>query len=149
MNITTEQIKSLRDKTGVSISQCRDALVAAGGEMEKALEILRAKSADIAAKKADRVLASGVVASYVHGGALGALLKLQCETDFVARNPEFKALAEDLALHVSAMSPESIPALLEQPFVKTPEQTVASVITSAIQKFGEKIEIGGFQTLSL
>ncbi|MES2953002.1 MAG: elongation factor Ts [Patescibacteria group bacterium] len=106
--ITTQDIKELRDRTGVSIMQCREALTAAGGDMEKALELLKKKSGDIAEKKSDRTLGAGVVSSYVHGGSIGAMVKLMCETDFVARNPEFKALAEDIAMHVSAMNPEFV-----------------------------------------
>lgn len=174
--------------------QCREALTAAGGDMAKALEFLKKKSADIAAKKSERTLGSGVVASYVHGDAIGAMVKLLCETDFVARNPEFKGLAEDIAIHVSAMAPEYVsdkdipeetrakvradfeaeaagmdkPAeiktkivegkvssyfkercLLEQPFVKTPEQTVGDIVKAGTQKFGERIEVGGMVRVSL
>ncbi len=192
--ITTEQIKQLRDKTGISIMQCRQALEEAGGDMDKALVLLAKRGGDIANKKAGRTLGAGVIGAYIHGGAIGAMVKLQCETDFVARNPEFKLLAEDIAMHVSAMSPEyvsekAIPeavreqaksafmeetkgmdkpeeiknkiiegklatffkerTLLDQPFIKTPEMTVADVVKNGIQKFGENIEIGGFSRISV
>jgi len=104
--ITTEQVKELRDSTGVSVMQCKKALEEAGGDMEKALLILKKKSADIAAKKGDRVLGAGAIASYVHGGSVGAMVLLSCETDFVAKNDEFKALAYDIAMQVAATSPE-------------------------------------------
>ncbi|MCR4311262.1 MAG: elongation factor Ts [Candidatus Taylorbacteria bacterium] len=104
--ITTEQIKSLRDESGVSIMQCKKALEEAGGDREKALIILRKKGGDIAAKKSDRTLGAGVVASYVHSnGSVGAMVELSCETDFVAKNEEFKQMAYDIAMHVAALSP--------------------------------------------
>ncbi|MDD5050538.1 MAG: elongation factor Ts [Candidatus Pacebacteria bacterium] len=105
--ITTEQIKALRDETGISIMQCRKALEEAGGDKEKALIILKKKGGDIAAKKADRSLGASIISSYVHSnGKVGALVELSCETDFVAKNEEFKALAYDIAMHAAAMNPE-------------------------------------------
>jgi elongation factor Ts len=107
MNITTEMIKELRDATKVSIMQCKKALEEAGGDMEKATMLLRKSSAASAAKKGDRTLGAGVIGTYVHTtNRLGAMVELQCETDFVAQNPEFIALASDIALHISAMNPE-------------------------------------------
>ena len=106
-NITTNQVKELRDKTGVSIMQCKKALEETGGDLEKAEILLRKRSKEIAAKKATRDLGAGVVASYVHGNAkIGSLVELLCETDFVARNEEFKALAYDIAMQVAAMEAE-------------------------------------------
>jgi elongation factor Ts len=107
MEITTEIIKQLRDLTGVSIMQCKKALEEAGGDMEKAKVILRKASAVSALKKADRELAAGTVAAYVHAGGtvLGAAV-LSCETDFVSGNEEFKKLAYDIAMHVAAMAPQ-------------------------------------------
>lgn len=105
--ISTEQIKQLRDKTGVSVMQCKKALEEAGGDEEKALVILRKKSSDVALKKADRTLGAGIVASYVHAtGTVGAMVELLCETDFVAKNEDFKKLAYDIAMHVAAANPE-------------------------------------------
>lgn len=105
--ITTEIIKSLRDETGVSVMQCKKALEEAGGDLEKAKVILRKASAAIASKKADRELGAGIAAAYTHaGGQVVAVVVLACETDFVARNPEFSALAYDLAMHVAAMNPK-------------------------------------------
>ena len=105
--ITTEQVKELRDKTGISVMQCKKALEEAGGDMEKALIILRKKGADIAAKKSDRALGAGTVAAYIHStGTVGAMVELVSETDFVSKNEEFKALAYDIAMHVAASRPE-------------------------------------------
>jgi elongation factor Ts len=107
MAITTEQIKQLRDETGVSIAQCKQALTEADGDMAKARELLREKSAASAAKKADRELGAGAVAAYVHAtGTVGALVELRSETDFVSKNEDFRKLAYEIAMHVAAMSPE-------------------------------------------
>lgn len=107
--ITTEQIKELRDMTGVSVMQCKKALEEAAGDKEKALLILRKKSGDIAAKKSDRELGAGVVESYIHSNkTVGSLVELSCETDFVARNEEFVAMARDIAMHITATGPTFI-----------------------------------------
>src|SRR3989338_6372452 len=107
--ITTEQIKALRDQTGVSIMLCRKALEESKGDIEKAKVILQRKGADAAAKKADRTLRAGTVAAYIHhGGTVGVLVELSSETDFVSGNESFKALAHDIAMHVAASRPEFI-----------------------------------------
>lgn len=105
MEISTEQVKVLRDKTGVSIMQCRKALEEAGGDLEKAEVILRKKSGASAEKKADRELGAGSIGSYVHEGTIGSMVLLSCETDFVARNPEFPVLAREIAMQVAATNP--------------------------------------------
>jgi elongation factor Ts len=192
MEITTEQIKQLRDETGVSIAQCKQALVEANGDADKAREILREKGAASAAKKADRSLGAGAVAAYVHAtGTVGALVELRSETDFVSKNEDFRKLAYEIAMHVAAMSPvalrpEDVPleevaaakdaaaaeigdkpdeiknplveekmaayyaerCLALQPFFKNPSLTVGQMIEAAIQKFGEKVEIGRFSRIS-
>lgn len=105
--ITTEQIKELRDQTGVSVMQCKKALEEAGGDSAKALVILRKKSGELAAKKGDRTFAAGVVQAYIHAnGSLGAMVELNCETDFVSNNEEFKTIARDIAMHVTATNPK-------------------------------------------
>ncbi len=109
MAITTEQIKTLRDETGISVMLCRKALEEADGDLEKAKVILRRKGADAAAKKADRTLGAGTIASYIHhGGTVGVMLELSSETDFVSGNEAFKTLARDIAMQVAATSPEFI-----------------------------------------
>ncbi len=105
MEITTDRIKELRELTGVSVMQCRKALEEAGGDLEKATVILKKHSAASAEKKADRSLAAGAIGSYTHEGSIGAMVLLSCETDFVAKNPEFVALARDLAMQVAATNP--------------------------------------------
>ncbi len=108
MAITTEQVKELRDKTGVSIMQCRKALEEAGGDMEKAIILLKKRGAEAVAKKADRALGAGVVSSYIHGGQVGAMVLLSSETDFVAKNEAFVALAYQIAQQVAATNPTFI-----------------------------------------
>ncbi len=107
MDISMDLIKALRDETGVAVMQCKKALEDAGGDMEKARMMLRKKSGEIAAKKSDRTLGAGVIASYIHGNAsIGAIVELSCETDFVAKNEEFKKLAYDIAMHIVASNPK-------------------------------------------
>lgn len=107
MAITTEQVKSLRDQTGISVMQCKKALEEAQGDVEKALVILRKKSGELSAKKSDRMFKAGTIQAYVHAnGAVAAMVELDCETDFVANNDEFKALARDIAMHVAATNPK-------------------------------------------
>lgn len=157
MEITTELVKQLRDKTGVSVMQCKKALEETGGDMDKAIAVLQAKSAEIAGKKGDRTLGAGCVSSYIHStGNVGVMVELLCETDFVAKNDEFKALARDIAMHASATAPKFLKAddagadsepeavLLTQPFIKNPEVTIINLIQTATQKFGEKIELSRF-----
>jgi len=107
MAITTEQIKDLRDQTGVSVMQCKKALEEAGGDAAKALVILRKKSGEIAQKKMDRTFGAGTVQAYVHStGNVASIVVLMCETDFVSGNEEFKVLARDIAMHVTATNPK-------------------------------------------
>ena len=148
--VTIEQIKSLREKTGVSVAICREALISAGGDETKALASLKESGAKMVEKKSGRRLGSGTVTSYVHSNRLlGAMLELMSETDFVAKNEDFRLLAEDLAMQVVATAPEATKDLLEQPFIKDPVKTVADLIRDSIQKFGERIEIGRFVRFDL
>lgn len=149
-NITTDQIKELRERTGISIAQCKQALENADGDMVKALNFLKEKGAEIAEKKSSRELKAGVVSSYIHNnGTIGALLQIHSETDFVAKNPEFRSLADDIVMHLAAMGPKTVEELLAQPFIKDPSLTIDDLIKSFIQKFGERIEVSNFARLSL
>ncbi|MEK7552808.1 MAG: elongation factor Ts [Patescibacteria group bacterium] len=143
--INIKQIKDLRAKTGLSIAACRQALEAALGDELKALAWLKSDSERLAAKKGERTLGAGVIASYVHSNhQLGTILELCSETDFVAKNEDFRSLANDLAMQVSATSPADTAELLAQPFIKDSGQTISDLIKSQIQKFGERIELGRF-----
>jgi elongation factor Ts len=109
MAITTEEIKSLRERTGLSVMECKKALEESQGDVEKALIILRKKSSAAAMKKADRSLGAGVVSAYIHSSKdVGAMVVLSCETDFVAKNEEFVKLAYDIAMHAAATAPEFV-----------------------------------------
>jgi len=148
--ITTEQVKELRERTGISIGQCKKALEEANGDITKALELLKEKGAEIAEKKAGRALKAGTISAYVHGGgAKAALAQVYSETDFVAKNPDFKQLADDVAMQVAAMEPKDVAELLTQPFIKDPSLTIDDLVKSYIQKFGERIEIARFARFDL
>lgn len=109
MEITSAQLKELRDKTGISVMQCKRALEEAGGDMDKAIIILKKKRSEAAEKKSDRELASGTIGAYVHNThEVAAMVFLACETDFVSKNPEFVTLAKDIAMQVAATSPAYI-----------------------------------------
>lgn len=150
MEISVDQIKALREETGVSIGKCKQALVEAAGDMDKARELLRDISAKAAAKKSDRELGAGIVDSYIHPNkTIGVLVKLACETDYVARNEDFIALAGDIAMHIAAMGTEDIEELPNQPFVKNPEITIAKLIEDATLKIGERIEVSEFSRFSI
>lgn len=140
-----ELVKKIREKTSASMMECKKALAEAGGDEQKALEILSRRGAEIAEKKAQREIKAGVVDSYIHANQkIGALLELGCETDFVARNENFKILAHELCLQVSAMNPPDIEGLLAQPFIKNSEQSVQDLINEYITKLGENIKVGRF-----
>ncbi|MDP3902050.1 MAG: translation elongation factor Ts [bacterium] len=148
--ITSQQIKELRDKTDVSVMACKKALEEAGGDMEKALEVLRRESAKVAEKKSDRELGAGIVEAYIHGNRqMGVIVKLKSESDFVSKNEGFATLAKDLAMHIAAANPENKETFLSQPYIKNPEITVSDYIKEHIQKFGENIEVVEFSRLSL
>jgi elongation factor Ts len=107
--ITTEMVKQLRDKTGAGMMDCKRALEETGGNADQAIEYLRKKGAATAAKRADKETNQGVVEAYIHaGGRIGSMVELNCETDFVAKTPEFKQLAHDIAMQIAAMSPHVI-----------------------------------------
>jgi len=138
--ITTEQIKKLRDETGVSVMQCRKALEEAGGDEEKAKIILRKISKQTAEKKSDRNFGSGAIMSYVHSnGLVGSMVELLCETDFVARNEDFRALAKDIAMHVTALAPEYLKAedVPAEAKIKARELFVEELMKDGKERSGE------------
>jgi elongation factor Ts len=105
-SISAEQVKKLREKTGAGFMECKAALAEAGGDLEKAILVLRKRGQAAAEKKAERTTSEGVIGSYVHGGGrIGVLIEVNCETDFVAKTPEFQELVKDLAMQVAAASP--------------------------------------------
>ena len=107
MSVTAQDVKALRERTGAAMMACKNALTESGGDIDKAIELLRARGEAQAAKRSGRVAAEGTIQSYVHaGGKIGVLVEVNCETDFVARNERFKELVRDVAMHVAAMSPQ-------------------------------------------
>jgi len=195
MAITAQAVKELRERTGAGMMECKGALQEANGDMEAAIDILRARGAAKAAKRSAREVSEGTIGSYIHmGGRIGVLLEVNCETDFVARNDEFQKLVRDIAMHIAAANPlsiqrEDVPqdvadreravyreqmresgkpeqiwdkivdgkmekyyaesTLLEQPFVKNPDQTVGQLITEASSKTGENIVVRRFVRYAL
>lgn len=106
--VSAEQIKSLREKTGAGVMECKKALQETGGNMEEALKILRAKGARLAGEKASRETRQGLVGSYVHGGKIGVLVEVNCETDFVARTEQFKNFVFEVCLQIASMNPRYV-----------------------------------------
>ena len=143
--VPADKVKQLRDKTGSSMMECKKALTEAKGDEEKALKILQEKGRLTAMKKAERNAEEGVVEAYIHGNKkVGVLLKLKCETDFVAKNQEFKELAHELAMHIAGMESKDEESLMQEPFVKNPSVTIKQLIEEKIAKLGENIKIGEF-----
>lgn len=143
-------IKKLREETSVSIADCKKALEESGGDYKKALAWLAKRGAEIAEKKAERETSQGIVEAYVHGGGkVGVLVTILCETDFVARTDEFKALAHEIALQISAMEPKDVPALLKQEYIRDPKLTIEDLIKQTIGKIGENIQVREFSRLEI
>lgn len=165
MKITTQMIKELREKSGAGIMECRSALADCAGNMEKALEALKEKGLLKAQKKAGRTTGAGLIDAYIHtAGRIGAMIEINCETDFVARTNEFKELAHCLAMQVAALAPkyiagEDIPkdddtvpeeaCLLLQPYIKDPTRTVKDIVVETIARVGENIRVRRFSRYEL
>jgi len=165
LKISTEMVKELRSQSGAGIMECRNVLLEVKGDVEKALQILKEKGLIKAEKKAKRATAEGLVEAYIHiGGRIGAMVEVNCETDFVARTDEFKELAHNVAMQVAALSPqfitkEEVPegaeiepetaCLLLQPYIKDPSKTVQDVVVETIAKVGENIKVSRFARFEL
>ena len=164
MQISTDAIKELREQTSAGIMECKRALEEHDGDIEAATTMLRERGYEIAKKKEDRPTGQGLVECYVHtGGRIGAMVELNCESDFVARTPEFKELAHDLAMQVAASKPcylnrEDVPegveyeeeqCLLLQPFIKDLSKQVQDIIAESVTKVRENIKISRFARFEL
>jgi elongation factor Ts len=163
--VSTEAVKELRERTGAGVMDCKRALEEASGNMDRAAEILRQSGLALAEAKAHRVTMQGLVECYIHaGGRIGAMVELNCETDFVARTDSFKVLAHDLAMQVAAMGPLAISSddlppgaegepsemcLLLQPFIRDPSRTIQDLITEAIAQTRENIQVRRFARFEL
>jgi elongation factor Ts len=141
MEITSTQIKELRDKTGISVMQCKKALEEGGGDMDKALIILQKKRSEAADKKSDRELAAGTVGVYTHNtNEVAAMVVLSCETDFVSKNEEFVALARDIAMHVAALNPKFISrAEVDENVLAKAKEVFAAEVSDKPAEMQEKI----------
>lgn len=165
--MSLSEIKRLREMTSLGINECKKALAAAAGDFEKALKVLKDKGAQVLAKKSSRSASQGLIGSYIHfGGNLGALVEVNCETDFVARTDIFKKFVKDVAMQVAAASPEYIskenvpedvlhqqtePAeyvkqycLMEQPFIKDNNMSIADYLREVVSQSGENIVVRRF-----
>jgi elongation factor Ts len=164
--ISTDAIRQLREKTGAGIMDCRRALEEAAGDAAKAAQILQKQGLERAEKKSGRVARQGVIESYIHaGGRIGAMVELNCETDFVARDDGFRALAREIAMQVAATSPEHVsdedaPAdlddetkkqkvLLLQGYIRNERQTMRDLIIERAARFGENVRVGRFVRFEL
>ena len=165
MDVTVDMIKALREQTGAGIMDCKRALQEARGDEQKAGELLKQKGIAAASLKAGRETREGLIEAYIHsGGRVGALIEVNCETDFVARTDDLKELAHNLAMQVAAMSPlyvdrdgiqgeESRPpeevCLMDQPFIRDSSRTVNEVVQDVIGKVGENIRVRRFARYAL
>ena len=139
-----EQLKQLREETGVSMGECQKALAEAKGDIAKAKEILKKLGKELAQKKQSRETKQGIVDTYIHPNKkVGAMIELRCETDFVAKNHDFLKLAHELCLQIAAIDPEEIP-IFEQPWIKDQAKTVKNLIEDTIAKLGENIILEKF-----
>lgn len=144
MEITSAHIKELRDKTGISVMQCKRALEEAGGDMDKAVIILKKKRSEAAEKKSDRELGSGAVGVYLHNtNEVAAMVLLACETDFVSKNPEFVALAKEIAMQVAATAPNFIAkSELPEEALQKAKEVFAPEVEGKPEEMKEKIMEG-------
>jgi len=165
VQIPVALIKELRNRTSSGVIECKKALEEAGGDLSKASEILRERGLAKVEKRKDRVALQGLIEAYVHyGGRIGAMVEVNCETDFVAKTDEFRTLAHNLVLQVAATDPRFISAaqipegeklnpeevcLLEQPFIKDQTKKVGELVTDVVAKVGEKVSVGRFARFEL
>jgi len=144
-----ELILKLRKETGAGVMDAKDTLQQLGGDYEKAKAELMKLGLAKAAKKADREVKAGLVESYIHTGRVGSLVKVSCETDFVAKTDEFKKLAKELAMQVSAMDPENIEELLKSAYIRDSKKSIEDLVKETIAKVGENIQIAEFSRFEI
>jgi len=165
VEVTAAEVKALREITGAGVMDSKRALIEAGGDRDKAIELLRDRGLSVAEKKAHRTTEQGLVECYIHaGGRIGAMVEVNCETDFVARTPDFRTLARELAMQVAATGPlsvskEDLPAraegepeelcLLCQAYIRDPGRTVQDIVNDVIAKTGENVKVRRFARFEL
>src|SRR5438309_2683159 len=159
MPSSTELIKELRDKTGAGIMECKKAIEDALGDVGKAEQLIKERGLAMAEKKAGREAGQGLIESYVHAGRIGAMIELNCETDFVARTDDFRTLAREIAMQVAATNPARVSAtqessdgdvpLLDQPYIRDPGKTVQDLVNETIARVRENVVIRRFARFEL
>jgi len=163
--VSAGDVKNLRERTGAGVMECKSALEEAGGDLEKAVAILQERGMAMAEKRAHRETSQGVVECYIHaGGRIGAMVELNCETDFVARTDDFQSLAREIAMQVAAMNPAAVSddelaagaegdpdaqALLKQAYIRDPSRTVGDLVKDVIAKTGENVRVRRFSRFEL
>lgn len=144
-----EDIKNLRERTGAGIMQVKKALEDAKGDLKKAEKILAEKGVETAKKKSQRATCAGLVDSYMHLGKIGVMVEVNCETDFVARNEQFKAFVHEVALQAATSEVETVEALLDEPYFKDQTKTIDNLLKEVISKTGENIKVKRFVRYTL
>lgn len=150
MKFSLDLLKKLREETQVSVADCKQALDDAEGDFGKAKQLLKERGIEKASKKMDRETTAGIIEAYAHAtGKVGVLVELRCETDFVAKNEEFRKLAHELALQVAAMEPKTVEELLASPYIRDTKTTMADLVKEMIAKIGENITVSKFTRMQL
>jgi elongation factor Ts len=159
MASTTELIKELREKTGAGIMECKKAIEDATGDLTRAEQLIKERGLAMAEKKAGREAGQGLIDSYIHAGRIGAMIELNCETDFVARTEDFRQLAREIAMQVAATNPSRISSteestdgdvpLLDQPYIRDASKTVQQLLNETIARVRENIVIRRFARFEL
>ena len=142
--MATTDIQKIREMTGAGVMECKRALDDARGDFSTAVKLIQERGLAKAEKKAARTAGAGLVEAYVHAGRVGVLLEIRVETDFVVRSEPFKVLAHDLAMHIAAMDPADVSALLAEPYVRDATMTVENLVKGVIAKVGENIVVVRF-----
>jgi elongation factor Ts len=159
MPSTTELIKELREKTGAGIMECKKAIDDAVGDLTRAEQLIKERGLAMAEKKAGREAGQGLIDSYIHAGRIGAMVELNCETDFVARTDDFKTLAREIAMQVAATNPTRISSqevstdgdlpLLDQPYIRDASRTIQDLLNETIARVRENIVVRRFARFEL
>lgn len=147
--MSSSDIAKLREETGAGVMDCKRALDDSRGNYEEAKKILSNNASAIAKKKAERVTKHGVIDSYIHAGRIGVLIEVLCESDFVAKNEDFKNMVHQLALQIASMNPKDVEELLSQDYIADPSMKVSDYINSLIGKIQENIKVGRFIRMEL
>lgn len=147
--MSMDVLKQLREETGFGIMDIKRALEEANGDVAGARELLKERSAMVVEKKSGRETKQGLIHTYTHLGRIGAMVEVNCETDFVARNDDFKAFVKELTLHVASMAPQDLDELMNQPFYNDEKVTVRHMLEQMVGKIGENIQIKRFARFAL